>query len=433
VTDTSALARLIKRIRGGTLRVNVAWTAVGNAYFMAVQAATAMVLAKLSSSAVLGMFSFALALITPIVTTASMGLRQVSVTDARGEFTHGHYLGLRLVTSVLASVAIVAVSLTRCDTATLRTTVLLLGVARIAETISDIVHGRFQAAERMDLAAISMIIKGTLSLALFSVALLTTQNLPIAAAGMATASIAALCLFDLPKSRRLLGDEAVVPRFTPRALWAIARIASPITVGVLLTSTAGSIPRYVLEEHHGARAVGYYAAASFPLMVMSFLPGVLMQATLARAARLLVDGQHALFVRLNLRLTAAILALNLSIVAVLALVGDHVLALLFTHEYRHLHRVMVVFTFSQVIAALCTVGSIMMTAARMFRLTLVNTVVALATLLVASHVLVPRYGVLGSAWAEVIRNMSATLIPLGVMAAYFWRRTWAIREPAKEP
>lgn len=420
-----AAAWLWSRVTRSTLRLNFAWTAFGNAFYLATQWALYAVIAKSSSPEVLGRYSHALALTAPVVATSMMGLRQVIVTDARGERTYGDYLALRLATSTLALGAVAVVALLKCDTPGMRATVAFVGLAKVIEALSDIVHGRLQWAERMDRVAVSLVLKGAATLTLMVALLRVTQSLVWASAGMALANAAVLALYDLPASREATREDAR-PRWSPSAMWELTKVAAPITLSVLLTSTAGALPRDYLEELRGHREVGYYAAASSPLVVMSFLPAVLVQATLARAARYYQEGSHDAFVRLNVRVMAVNLALNLGFVVGAALLGQVFLTLVFTREYAPLRGVMVIFTLSQTVAVAATLGAQLMSAARMFRLQLVNALVALVALYLASRALVPSLGVRGSAWAEVIRNGAATLIPLALSLVYVLRREWIV-------
>lgn len=418
----SVLSRLRTQFALSTLRENFAWTAIGNAFYLATQWAMLTVLAKASSPELVGRFSFALALTAPVVATSTMGLRQVLVTDAKQQYRYGDYLTLRLTTSLAAAVVILGVVLGECHTTELRATGLLVGAAKLCESISDIVHGRLQRAERMNVVALSLIIKGTASLALLGVLFITTRSLVWATAGLATAALGVLLLYDLPASRRAETPESLRLRWSFGTMRTLAATAAPIMVGILLTSSAGALPRYFLEAARGHREVGYYAAASAPLMVMAFLPGVLTQATLARAARYYQEGEHSAFLRLNSRVMLVMVIVNLGFVAGALLFGDVVLRVLFTREYSHLRGTMVVFTLSQTVAAAATIGSQLMASARMFRLQLVNAVTALVALVVASRYLVPAFGVTGSAWAEVIRNTAATMIPLALTILYVRRR-----------
>lgn len=418
------LSRLPRRLALSSLRQNFAWAAVGNAYYMATQWAMLMVLAKAASPEVVGRYSFALALTAPIVVTSMMGLRQMIVTDAKGEYAQGDYLALRLSTSALAGVAIVGVAIARCHDAAQRATVILVGAAKLFEGVSDLVQGRFQWAERMDRAAISLVIKGTGALVLMGLLLRVTGSVVWGALGIAASNAAVLFFFDLPQSARLGAAESFRPRWNPRVLWSITKAGAPLAFAVFLASSAGALPRFYLEEFHGLRQVGYYAAASAPLIVMSFLPGVLSQATIARAALYYQEGAHDAFVRLNARVIAVTFALNVCFVGGAALLGRFFLTTFFTAEYAGLHGVMVVFTFSQMLAVAAALGTQLMAAARMFRLQLLNALIALVALYVASRALVPTMGVRGTAWAEVIRNGAATLLPTALSLAYVFRREW---------
>src|SRR5438105_229334 len=85
-----------------SLRRNFAWTLAGNIVYAGCQWGMLVVLAKLGNPAMVGTFAFALAVTAPVVLASNLGLSTVQVTDRRGDYDFGHYLGLRLLTAVLS-------------------------------------------------------------------------------------------------------------------------------------------------------------------------------------------------------------------------------------------------------------------------------------------------------------------------------------------
>ena len=93
-----------------SLRVNFSWNLAGNLVYAACQWGIVVVLAKLTSPEMVGRFALGLAVTAPIIMLSNLQLRSVQATDARGEYQFGHYLGLRLVTTMLALMTIAAVA-----------------------------------------------------------------------------------------------------------------------------------------------------------------------------------------------------------------------------------------------------------------------------------------------------------------------------------
>src|SRR5208283_4635069 len=122
-----------------------------------------MVLAKLGSPEWVGQFALGLALTAPVIMLTNLQLRVIQATDARREYRFGHYLALRLVTTALSLFVIAGIACGyRLGTALV---ILAVGLAKAFASLSDVVYGLLQAHERMDRIALSMMIKGQLSLA----------------------------------------------------------------------------------------------------------------------------------------------------------------------------------------------------------------------------------------------------------------------------
>ena len=127
-----------------SLRQNFAWTVAGNVVYGACQWGMLVALAKLGSPQMLGQFALGLTIGAPVMMLANLQLRAVQATDARDEYRFGDYLGLRLLTTVLAFTTIAAIALLaryRWQTALV---VILVGAAKSVENLSDVFYGLFQ-------------------------------------------------------------------------------------------------------------------------------------------------------------------------------------------------------------------------------------------------------------------------------------------------
>ena len=92
-----------------SLKRNFTWVLGGNITYAACQWGMLIVLAKLGSSEMLGIFALGLAICAPVFFFFNLALRDLQATDANQEYSFGHYLGLRLITSVLSLLVIVII------------------------------------------------------------------------------------------------------------------------------------------------------------------------------------------------------------------------------------------------------------------------------------------------------------------------------------
>ena len=144
-----------------SLRSNFSWSFAGNVVYAGCQWGMLIVLAKLGSAERVGQFSLGLALTAPVIMVTNLQLRAIQATDARRD-RFGHYLALHLATTALSLLVIAGIACGyRLETALV---ILAIGLAKALESLSDVVYGLMQARERIDRIALSMMIKGPLSL-----------------------------------------------------------------------------------------------------------------------------------------------------------------------------------------------------------------------------------------------------------------------------
>src|SRR5581483_2220857 len=246
---------LAGRARGTAprLAVNVAWAAVGNVAYAACQWGVLVVLTKLTNAAEVGHFALGLAITAPVMIGASLLLRTVQATDALTEHPFGVYLGLRIVTTTLALIAIGAIGLAAGYRGPTLVVIYLMGFAKAFESLSDIVFGLLQKLEDLRRIALSMLWKGSLSLAGMASTLWWTRSVPLATLAMAGVWALLLLAYDLPAARRLDGCR---PILRDQALLRLAWLALPMGVAAALQSLITNVPRYAIESILGASALG---------------------------------------------------------------------------------------------------------------------------------------------------------------------------------
>ena len=153
-----------------SLRLNVSWTFAGNVFYAACQWGMLVVLAKLGSPEMVGRFALALAVTAPVFMFTNLQLRAVQATDRSHQFAFADYLGLRILSTALALAVIVGLAAWSHYHYPfwIAAVIVMVGLAKGSESISDAIYGIVQWHERMDLIARSMMLKGLISLASFA-------------------------------------------------------------------------------------------------------------------------------------------------------------------------------------------------------------------------------------------------------------------------
>ncbi len=417
---------------GRSLRTNIVWTAAGNATYAFCQWATLVALAKVSSLEFVGEFALAVAIVGPVFTFANLQLRAVQATDALRQYTFGHYLGLRLISTPIALVVIAGILswagyplLTAC-------VVLVVGVGKAIESVSDVVYGELQSRERLDWIACSMIFRGLLSLIAIAGTVAMTGSLLAGLVAMCGVWAANLILYDLPKGVRVLSNRThgsaagsrqtsssawttLMPIFEAEPLARVFFIALPLGSAMLLSSLNVNIPRYFIEQESGHAALGVYASISAIFSGLYFFQIALGHAVLPRLARCFAEGNR----RAYLRLAGVVLGfgtLNGLAALLLAIFGGGAfLQIVFSAEFAHADRLFVWLAIASI--AQCVNGALayFLHAARQFKQTAWASAVSTVIIFGASAVFIPRWGAVGGAYAVLV----GTLVSGAVLAVQF--------------
>lgn len=388
-----------------SLTKNFAWTLAGNVFYAACQWGILIAIAKLGTPAMLGEFALGLAVSAPVFMFTALQLRAVLATDTHDEYRFGHYLAVRILGTAIGLLAIVIfVDMAAFQRGT-AAVILLVSLAKTAETFSDIIYGLWQKHERFARIAIALTGRGIGSLAAVAAVLRYTQNISWSIAAMALVWILWLLTFERDGARRVLKRFSPQEHFRPDWQWdqckKLVVLALPLGVVILLLSLNANIPRYFVERYLGEAALGYFAAMAYVFVAGNTVMAAIGQSALPRLARHFKSDPPA-FKRLLTTMSLIGAAVGFAGIAVALIWGRMVLQLLYRVDYAAYSGV---FAWLMVAAAVGYVGSMLgygMMAARAYRAQVPLFLTAAALTALACWFLIPPLGLLGSAYAVLI-------------------------------
>jgi O-antigen/teichoic acid export membrane protein len=388
-----------------SLTKNFAWTLAGNVLYAACQWGILIAIAKLGTPTMLGEFALGLAVSAPVFMFTTLQLRAVLATDTHDEYTFGHYVAVRVLGTAIGLLAIVIfvdMAAFQRETAAV---ILLVSLAKAAETFSDIIYGLWQKHERFARIAIALTGRGIGSLAAVVVVLRYTQNIAWSIAAMAVVWILWLLTFERYGAKRVLKRFSPQERLHPDWQWEkcekLVVLALPLGIVILLLSLNANIPRYFVEHYLGEAALGYFAAMAYVFVAGNTVMAAIGQSALPRLARHFKSDPPA-FVRLLVTMSSIGAAVGITGIGVTLIWGRMILQLLYRADYAAYYSV---FVWLMVAAAVGYVGSMLgygMMAARSFRAQVPLFLVATAVTALACLFLIPPSGLQGGAFAVLI-------------------------------
>jgi O-antigen/teichoic acid export membrane protein len=366
-------------------------------------------LAKLGDAAVVGSFALGLAITAPVFMFTNLQLRGVQATDARNDFVFSDYFTLRLLTTVAGLVFVCGLALVGGYDPSTRAVILLVGLCKGIESLSDVVAGLLQKAERLDRVAISLMIRGVCSLFVFALTFHSTHSLPAAVMALLLAWIVVYVLYDLRQVRLFAAQESRLFALRRTRLQKLALLSAPLGVVMTLISLNVNIPRYLLEHALGPAELGIFASLAYLLVAVNLIVSAVGQSAVSRLSRLFADGDYRGFRRISggmLGMAALLLCCGVPLARIL---GRSLLTLLYRPEYGRHNSLFVLMVATAGIAAIASFLGYGMTAARAFRLQV--PVIAASTLTTAgcALALIPRFGADGAASALFVGACIQTL------------------------
>lgn len=314
---------------------------IGRVIFTLSQFLFIVILARLGNAEQVGIFGLAIAVTGPVFMFFSMQLRTLLATDIDDKRNVNHYIGLALFNIILA---IVAVIIYLFFLEIKEQTILVVSaycLAKIVQTIFEILYGDMQRREEIHIIGLSNLIKGVVSAVVFGVTFKVTSNLTIATFSIGLSWLLVMLCFDLQYAKTKINIKSVLKTYKHNyyVLKKLFLSALPLGFISLLYSLNTNITRYQITDYHNEELLGYFTAASYLMMAGNTLIGSLGQSYSSKMAR--YSSNKGNFVKLLIKLVLFGLGLGVISTIVILFAGSEIISLVFGEEYS---RYAMVFT-----------------------------------------------------------------------------------------
>ena len=382
-----------------TFLSNFSLMLIGNTVYAFSQWIMIMMLAKLSSSEILGQVTLAYAIVGPIAVTLDFQLRNIIATDAQNSYSYSSYLNFRLWMSSIFLLFLLVLLLFLDYPFQLLFVILLIGMAKIIELFYEFSYGIFQREGLFHLIARSLLLRGSVFVSVFGFTLWITKSIVIAFLAYVVMLLFGYIFLDLHK---VLQIEKLRINLQFSQIKKLLRLSFPLGVVMGLISLNANIPKYILTESWGVSAQGYFSALFYFLLVGNMITVALGQIISPILATFHREYNYSKFINYLGRLVYVGVGIGLALFSFTLVFGESVLNLFYHNEIAQYKKALSILMLSGIFFYSSTFLGIGLTSLRQFTIQPYITGVLLVINFVISMLMIPKYGVVGAALSTLI-------------------------------
>lgn len=396
-----------------SFRRNFSWSFVGNLVYCGCMGVMLMAMTKLLPAEKVGIFILSTAIITPIEAFTNMNLRAVQGSDAKDEFCFGEYFALRILTVVVMLISAIIISTFLGKGVEMVLIMVAVILYKSADCYADITYGLLQKYERLDKVAMSRIVRGIIGCTIFVLIIWLTRNIVLGFLGVTLAWAGIFILLDISSVRQF---QNPMPRFKKDRLFKLTTISIPVGITMAIASLNVNIPRYFTEKYLGSEELAYFGSLAYIIAGLGTATVAIYSAALPRLSRYYIENIRA-YVKLLAKMIVVAAFIGLSGVIFGLLLGSRFIATVYTTDYAEYKTLFLWLLTAGGIGYVSAMLCVGLTSARLFKVQVpLLATVTLVTLL-SSWALIPRFGVVGGAWAMLI---GSSALGTGALAIIIW-------------
>jgi len=399
------------------IKSDVIWIATGRLMFAFSQWLVIVYLSRTVGVEDLGLYTYSIALVSPLIMFSQMNMRMYLVTDAKDKFASNDYYSTRLLATAIALTILVMLMFFK--NADYSFYICLAGVALIkaVESISDVVLGFLQKHGDMKLVSISNILKGVSSLVVMISAIYIFDSMILGVFAIAISWLMILFLYDISKCKKLSIDFS----FNSKNIKDLVIVCIPLGLIMALINYGFNIPVYIIENDLGIEKVGVFSAIFYFLVMGRLVAGSVIQAIAPRVSRVFSSHDTRLMYKVFMVLVLSGFFVATIGVLIAYYVGDMVLGFVYGEVFMEYTGVFVIIMIAAGVGFINQFIGLILTSIRSFKSMLFTHGVQVLIVFVSAYMLVPIYGIEGAAQSLVYGNLVLLLLNVFVFVLHMNR------------
>ena len=215
-----------------------------------------------------GILQLAISVTNIFYTVATYVPRTYLISDAKGEYSPGEYIGMRLISSFAALFLCIVYAFISGYRGTTVACIALYMLFKVSEAMSDVFRAYSQMNYRMDFEFVSYLLRGVTSLTAFVIVLKISGNILISIVFMALTGLTVVFIYDVAVAKNFV---PVKPKFNRKKMKIAGKVCLPIVVASFIFTAYSTLPRQFLQSFFGTEALGSYASVATPVVFVQLL------------------------------------------------------------------------------------------------------------------------------------------------------------------
>lgn len=242
------------------------WNMIGNVVFGISQWLIIVFITKFGNIEDLGDYTYALAIISPIILFFSFDLRRVLATSQEDKFYS--YFTNRIIHLLIGIFIIMSVCYLISDNRVWYLTFALC-TYKFFEYISDIIFGYYQQLNDIERVGISQFFRGILNIVFFGVTYVLTNNLLMSIFAMNISMIIILIKNDLKNIN--LDLNKLFESINKKSFIEIIKDNLSLSFSLLIVSLIVNIPKLYLEHFQTAKELAYFSGIYYIITIVNLV------------------------------------------------------------------------------------------------------------------------------------------------------------------
>lgn len=375
------------------------YNTIGNLVYMACLWIMSVLVVSICGFYDAGVFAIAMTIGNVFYFIAMYGIRSFQASDVVGEFSDIVYFKTRTVTVLISILCCMVYLLVyKYDFYTFFA-VLLYTIFRGVEAASDVIFGELQNVGHLEVAGVSMSVKGIVCVAVFSILLGWSKNLDLALLGITIVSLFFLFFYDYIQYKKHRNPMRRNKRGSVKKLLVTG---FPMLLTTVFPIIVTAIPRLVLEQYYGTEMLGIYSSISTPtVLITTIVPNMLCPfMTYYGICYQRKENKKILLMMWVSILCSALLGVFACILAYFF--GNVVMTILFGNEILPYLYVFIPLIIATCVYAFSMCGNSVLITIRYPRWLTLFAALALLVSIIITPWLVTKYFMIGAVWAFAI-------------------------------
>ena len=309
-----------------SMKANALWNTFGCIFYLGCQWLITVLVVTLSNGyGNSGALSLAMSVGLIFTAIGSYNMRTYQVSDTKNRYSDSRYIAFRFLTLFLSlGICIVYSFVTYKDVQIFETCICYL-VFKFDETFVDVIYGIYQKNLRMDYIGKSQILRGFLSLSLFSIGLIFTSNLKMSILLMSFGCVLVTILFD---RKHLQLFYRGIPKIDTATAKSMIITCTPVMIACLFNTAIASASRQLFGVNQGTELLGIYSALATPAVLIQAGITYIYSPWISSLSRNLASDKRLFKRNLN-KLVLALIGMTILGTVLLAPLGTHLLPLVY--------------------------------------------------------------------------------------------------------